>query len=102
MPTQRELDRGLAVRKYGSSCYCCGLGPLSGHYLFLAPIGSPDVACAAEPSLAPVCGRCSKALKVLSFGRHLDRVRRDAKFAMAATRQRAIEFGRDVPFFSET
>jgi len=100
MPDQRTLDRGLAVRRYGSSCYCCGLGPLSGHSLFLAPIGSPDVALTRP--MAPVCGSCSKALKVLSLGKHLDKVRRDAKFAMAATRQRAIEFGRDVPFFSET
>jgi len=101
MPSERTVLRGLAVRRYGSSCHCCGQGPLSGRSLFLAPIGFPDVACAGYP-LAPVCSRCATALKTTTPGKHLDKVRRDAKLAMVATRKRAIEWGQDLPLFVES
>ena len=101
MSHQRGLDRGLAIRKYGSSCHCCGQGPLVGRGLYLEPIGFPDVANIGS-AMAPACGRCSKALETTTFGKHLDNLRRQAKLALKATRQRANEAGQDLPLFVES
>jgi hypothetical protein len=101
MATQRDIDRGLAQRRYGKSCYCCGKGPLSGHGLFLAPIGYTEYANTAPP-LAPVCASCRTALKTIPTLRHIENLRRDLRKCLVTTRRWADEIhGLDFAYLSE-
>jgi hypothetical protein len=101
MATQRDIERGLAQRRYGKSCYCCGKGPLSGHRLFLEPIGYKEVVDPARP-LAPVCAGCRTALKEVPVLHHIENVRRDARKALAATGRWSDERGLDFAYIKKT
>jgi hypothetical protein len=100
MATQRDIERGLAQRSYGKSCYCCGKGPLSGHGLFLAPVGYRVYAGTAHP-LAPVCASCRTALKTVTPIRHIENLRKDLRKALITTRRWSDEYGLDFAYLSE-
>ena len=102
MPTARSIDRGLAVWRYGSNCYCCGEGPLSGQGLFLARIGWKEVGGpdAVRPQ-APVCASCRTALKTTAIFHHIDDLRKKARKALVTTRRWSNDYALNTPLFVE-
>jgi len=104
MANKRDIERGLAQRSYGNSCYCCGKGPLSGRALFLEPIGYKVVVDPARPlaPLAPVCATCRTALKTVSPIRHIENLRKDLRKTLATTRRWSDERGLKMAYVSET
>lgn len=101
MSNLRNIARGLAVRRYGSLCHCCGVGPLSGKALFLAPIGFPEVGGLDKSPDAPVCSSCSTALKTTPVFRHIANLRKNARWVLVTTRRWSNDYALNTPLFVE-